>query len=119
MPLDEMLARFKVMSTGEEPSVELGPGETSLHFFQKVYRDPQQPMPRRMAAAKEAQPFEHPKLSAMQVVHANAEQLEQEIRRREAYTQSWYDNHPDLRPLKPPKVIEGEAVEVRESDPRD
>lgn len=33
----------------EEPSVELGPGETSLHFFQRVYRDPAQPMPRRMA----------------------------------------------------------------------
>jgi hypothetical protein len=27
----------------EEPSVELGPGETSLHFFQRVYRDPAQP----------------------------------------------------------------------------
>jgi hypothetical protein len=33
----------------EEPSVELGPRETSLHFFQRVYRDPAQPMPRRMA----------------------------------------------------------------------
>ena len=48
-----------------EEQVELAPGETSLHFLQRVYRSSNQPMSRRMRAAIEAASFENPKLSAV------------------------------------------------------
>ena len=48
---------------------ELGPGETSLSFFQRVYRSVTQPMSRRMQAAMAALPHEHPKLGAVATVN--------------------------------------------------
>jgi hypothetical protein len=36
---------------------------SSLDFLTAIYRDPRQPMPRRMRAAIEAAPFFHPKLA--------------------------------------------------------
>ncbi|MBH5372193.1 hypothetical protein [Bradyrhizobium glycinis] len=44
-------------------------GNTSLDFLQAVYRDPCQPMHRRMRAAVAALPFEHPKLAVTAVVN--------------------------------------------------
>ena len=46
----------------EDDIIELSPDE--LDFLQKVYRDPRQPMSRRMHAAKIAIDREHPRLPA-------------------------------------------------------
>jgi hypothetical protein len=43
--------------------IELAPNASPLDFLCAVYRDPHQPMPRRMKAAEAALPFVHPKLS--------------------------------------------------------
>ena len=51
----------------EQEVIELGPDETSLHFFQRVYRSTRQPMARRMSAAREAIPHEHPRMTAVSV----------------------------------------------------
>jgi hypothetical protein len=57
-----------VSSTADEPElIELAPGETSLDFLQRVYRSVKQPMSRRMRAAIEALPHEHPRLGAVAV----------------------------------------------------
>jgi hypothetical protein len=60
----------------EEPSeevIELGPDETSLSFLQRVYRSTKQPMSRRMRAAIEALPHEHPRLGAVAVGRMNGQ----------------------------------------------
>jgi hypothetical protein len=57
----------------EEPSeevIELGPDETSLSFLQRVYRST---MSRRMRAAIEALPHEHPRLGAVAVGRMNGQ----------------------------------------------
>ena len=51
----------------EEELIELAPGETSLDFLQRVYRSVKQPMSRRLRAAIEALPHEHPRLGAVAV----------------------------------------------------
>jgi hypothetical protein len=55
----------------ETELIELAPGETSLSFLQRVYRDHKQPMSRRMRAAIEAMPHQHPRLGAVAVGHMN------------------------------------------------
>lgn len=53
-------------ATEDEPEVvEVASGETSLGFLQKIYRSPKQPMSRRLRAAIEALPHEHPRLGAV------------------------------------------------------
>ena len=56
-----------------EEVIELGPGETSLRFLQRVYRSVTQPMSRRMQAAMAALPHEHPKLGAVATVNMSGE----------------------------------------------
>jgi hypothetical protein len=51
----------------EAEVIELAPGETSLSFLQKIYRSVRQPMSRRMRAAIEALPHEHPRLGAVAI----------------------------------------------------
>jgi hypothetical protein len=66
----------------EEPEqIELGPGETSLTLLQKVYRNPRQPMSRRMRAAIEALPFEQPKLSAVAMGYMSREDFASRLER--------------------------------------
>jgi len=61
--VDAALSRF-----ADEPEViELAPGETLLSFLQKVYRSTKQPMSRRLRAAIEAMPHEHPRLGAVAI----------------------------------------------------
>ena len=61
---DEVLKRFASDEEDDEVIVLL-PGETSLHFLQKIYRSPRQPIARRMRAAALALQHEHPKLGAI------------------------------------------------------
>jgi hypothetical protein len=61
-------------SVVDEPEViELAPGETSLSFLQRVYRSVRQPMSRRLRAAIEALPHEHPRLGAVAIGSMNGE----------------------------------------------
>jgi hypothetical protein len=57
---------------------------SSLDFLQAVYRDPCQPISRRMRAAVAALPFEHPKLAVTATLGPNsgfAARLETAIKR--------------------------------------
>jgi hypothetical protein len=61
------------------------PGETSLNFLQRIYRSAKQPMSRRLRAAIEAMPHEHPRLGAVAIGSMNghdfATMLERAIER--------------------------------------
>jgi hypothetical protein len=46
-----------------EDEITLPEGATSLHFMQAIYRDPKQPLTRRLRAAQIAIAYEHPKLA--------------------------------------------------------
>lgn len=86
-----------------EDGLELGPDETSLDFLRKVYRDPRQPMPRRMAAAKEAAPYEHPKLAVTAINNMSGEDFARLLDRAIARSQA------------PPKAIEHRPDETAPS----
>jgi biotin carboxylase len=74
---------YKPIAT--EELVELASHETSLDFLRKVYRSVKQPMSRRMRAAIEALPHEHPRLGAVAIGSMNgqhfASMLERAIER--------------------------------------
>src|SRR6266568_4273011 len=56
---DPIIQRAKQRMFADE---EVGPVTSSLELFQKVYRDPAQPIERRLRAARDAKDHEHPKL---------------------------------------------------------
>src|SRR5690349_6671065 len=58
-------ARAVSNAVDEQEVIELAPGETSLDFLQAIYRSVKQPMSRRLRAAIEALPHEHPRLGAI------------------------------------------------------
>ena len=68
--IDAVLDRIEAQQPHAE-LIELGPEESSLSFLQKIYRNVSQPMSRRIRAAIEALPFEHPKLSAVATASMN------------------------------------------------
>jgi hypothetical protein len=70
---DEDLVDLRSAEESERELIELGPGETSLHFFQKIYRSIRQPMSRRMRAAEFALQHEHPKLGAIATASMNGQ----------------------------------------------
>jgi hypothetical protein len=67
--VDATLSRFD----DESELIELAPGETSLDFLQRVYRSVKQPMSRRLRAAIEALPHEHPRLGAVAIGSMNGQ----------------------------------------------
>jgi len=60
-----------------EEEITLPPDATSLDVMQAIYRDPRQPLARRMRAAQAALPFEHPKLAVTTNVYSFASQMEE------------------------------------------
>jgi hypothetical protein len=56
-----------------DDAIELPEGATSLDFLQAIYRDPRQPIQRRMRAAVAALPFECPKLAVTAVIEGGAD----------------------------------------------
>ena len=69
---------------GAEVLVTIGPEGTSLDLLRAVYRDPGQPLTRRMRAAIAAAPYENPKLAVVASMRANdgfAAKLEEAIAR--------------------------------------
>ncbi len=62
----------RVKEMGCEELIALGPGETSLHLLQRIYRDVAQPLSVRLRAAIESLPYENPKLSAVAVTAMSA-----------------------------------------------
>ena len=61
------LRSMRTVEDDEPEVIELTPSETSLDFLQKVYRSVRQPMSRRLRAAIEALPHEHPRLGAVAI----------------------------------------------------
>ena len=66
-------ARAAASAVDQPEIIELAPAETSLTFLQKIYRSTKQPMSRRLRAAIEALPHEHPRLGAVAVGSMNGE----------------------------------------------
>jgi hypothetical protein len=60
--IDAVLDRIEAQQQYDE-TVALDENASPLDFLTAIYRDPRQPMPRRMRAAIEAAPFFHPKLA--------------------------------------------------------
>ena len=62
---------------------EVTPGISPLEFLRAIYRDPSQPMERRMRAAIEATKYDHPRLAVVASVNADgfAAKLEAAIAR--------------------------------------
>src|SRR6266581_3896492 len=69
------------LSKTEPDEMEVAADATPLDFLRAVYRDPQQPMQRRMRAAEAALPFVHPKLSVAANVYSFTAQMEEASRR--------------------------------------
>jgi hypothetical protein len=71
----------------QDEQIELAPDEKSLHFLQKVYRDPRQPIERRMRAATRALDFEFPKLSAVSMGFLNGDDFAARLDRAIQYAE--------------------------------
>jgi hypothetical protein len=91
-----------------EGQIQLSTNPTSLDLLQAIYRDPTQPIQRRMKAAAEALPFEHPKLGTIAQLREN-ELAEQLMRALQASQQV-------IEGRKMMKVIEHVPQQVSEPD---
>jgi hypothetical protein len=69
--LSEIEAQQRLVD--ELDAIELPEGASSLDFLRAIYRDPRQPMTRRMRAAVAALPFECPKLAVTAVVEGSSD----------------------------------------------
>jgi hypothetical protein len=75
------LRSYQTVEEEAEERIELAPGETSLDFLQCVYRSTRQPMSRRLRAAIEALPMEHPRLGAVAVGYLSGEDFAARLER--------------------------------------
>jgi hypothetical protein len=53
----------------QQDSIAVSASANPLDFLMAIYRDPQQPMNRRLRAAIEAAPYMHPKLAVTASIH--------------------------------------------------
>lgn len=98
MKLEDQLRIVEKMNA--EVVIQLDEHEGSLHLLQKVYRDPMQPLQRRIRCAEKALPFEFPKLAVLATVPANgdfAAALDRAVAASNAARQ--------------PRLIEGKVIE--------
>jgi hypothetical protein len=84
-PLFPLASRLPAKAK-DDTLVELSENASPLDFLTAVYRDPVQPMPRRMKAAEVALPFVHPKLSVVATLDSFAAQLESMMQRQGMHT---------------------------------
>lgn len=66
----------------DPPEMQVAADATPLDFLCAVYRDPAQPMARRMKAAEVALPFTTPKLSAVALGGSFAAEMKEIAKRR-------------------------------------
>ena len=98
----------------DEPEViELGPSDTSLSFLQKVYRSVRQPMSRRLRAAIEALPHEHPRLGAVAIGSMNGEDFAAMLDRAIARS----GKECEVKQIESTQYIEGQAKQIHAKRP--
>jgi hypothetical protein len=78
-------ATLHQLSQIDGEGLEVPANASPIDFLCAVYRDPRQPMHRRLKAATEAAPYIHPKLSASAVLIGDdfASKLERAVKRSE------------------------------------
>ena len=96
--LDQIEAKQKM-----EGQIQLSTNATSLEFLQAIYRDPLQPIQRRMRAAQAAIAYEHPRLAV--VARVREEDLADRMRRAIEATAKVINARP-TQVLPPPKPVE-------------
>src|SRR5262249_33788344 len=94
--------------------IQLSTDASSLDFLQAIYRDPNQPMQRRMRAAMAALPFELPKLAVVAQV-GGSNDLADRLTRALIESQKVIE----ARRLEAPQVIDATPVEVEQVEPPD
>lgn len=65
--------------TWEKTAAVLASGDSPLDYLLAVMRDPEMPTPMRIAAAKAAAPYVHPRLSAIQLALSSASRSVREL----------------------------------------
>ena len=106
--LDSLLDRIEEKQK-VEGQIQLSTNATSLDFLQAIYRDPTQPVQRRMKAAGMALPFEKPKLGS--VVVTNGNDLADRLLRALAMSNKVIDGRP-MQVIEGPKADAGETIEA-------
>jgi hypothetical protein len=105
--LDSLLDRIEEKEK-MEGQIQLSTNATSLDFLQAIYRDPTQPVQRRMRAASAALPFEHPKLAV--IARVREEDLAEKLMRALQATNKVINARP-MQVIEAPKA---DAVQVDE-----
>ena len=105
--LETLLDRIEE-SQKMEGQIQLSTDATSLEFLQAIYRDPNQPIQRRMRAAMAALPFEKPKLST--VTQFNGNDLADRMLRAIAATNRVIEARP-VQVIEPPKTAPVDEVD--------
>jgi hypothetical protein len=82
--------------------IGVGPDATSLEVMQAIYRNPAQPIARRMRAAQSALPYEHPKLAIVATGNNFAASMK-EISRKMRPGSNVIDHRPSQ--IEPPRPI--------------
>src|SRR5262249_37552373 len=91
-----------------EGQIQLSTNASSLEFLQAIYRDPHQPIQRRMRAAQAAIAYEHPRLAV--VARVREEDLADRMLRAIEATGKVINSRP-VQVLEPPKPAEPQVVE--------